>query len=342
MDKVILIKHHLLKNLRKVVAKEIKARFSKGEVIAIKTHMGEYGNLNYIRPPIVELVVDELKKIGAKPFVFDTPVAYSGERDTVEKYIETARKNGFTEESMGCSIVISNEGVEVKSKWLSKLKVARKLYEADGLVVLSHFKGHELSNFGGAIKNLGMGGVTKESKSVMHTETQPQVHPEVIGECKGCGTCVSVCYEKAISLKNGKVHIDYDKCFGCCACVDACPNKVLSMKTVRFSRALAESASFIVKKLGKKSLYISVLLDITDTCDCYPIGSSDIGKKVSPDIGILISDNIIAIEKASLDLVQKSTNNEFGKIFKSKLDEQLLAATDFGLGKGNYELEVLD
>ncbi|NIM47054.1 MAG: DUF362 domain-containing protein [Candidatus Aenigmarchaeota archaeon] len=341
MDRVILIKNLLLKNLRKVVARKIKGKFSKGEVIAIKTHMGEYGNLYYIRPSIIELVVDELKKIGTKPFVFDTPVAYGGERNTIEKYIETARKNGFTKETIGCPIVISNKGIEVKSRWLSELKIAKKMYEADGLLVLSHFKGHELSNFGGAIKNLGMGGVTKESKSIMHTETQPQVQPEIVGECKGCGTCVNVCYEKAISLKNGKVHIDYDKCFGCCACVDACPNKVLKMKTVRFSRALAEVASLIVKKFGKKSLYINVLLDITDTCDCYPIGSSDSGKIVAPDIGILVSDNIVSIEKASLDLVQKATNNEFGKIFKSKLDEQLVAASDFGLGKGEYKLETL-
>jgi uncharacterized Fe-S center protein len=337
MDKVILIKHHLLRNLRKTVAEKIKDKFSKGEIIAIKTHMGEYGNLNYVRPSIVELVVDELKKIGAKPFVFDTPVAYTGSRDTVEKYQQTARKNGFTKETMGCPVIISNEGIEVKSKYLSELKLAKKLYEADGMVVLSHFKGHELSNFGAAIKNLGMGGVTKESKSIIHTETQPKI----VGECTGCGTCVNVCYEKAISLKNGKVHIDYDNCFGCCACVDACPNKVLAMKTVRFSRALAEAASFIVKKFDNKAVYINVLLDISKLCDCLPIGDTDVGERVAPDIGILVSDNIVAIDKASLDLVQKATNNEFGKIFKSKLDEQLVSASDFGLGSKDYKLEVL-
>lgn len=337
MDKVILIRHHLLRDLRKIVAEKIRGKFSKGDIIAIKTHMGEYGNLNYIRPSIVELVVDELKKIETKPFVFDTPVAYKGSRDTVEKYIESARKNGFTKETIGCPIVISNEGVKVKSKYLSELKIAKKLYEADGLVVLSHFKGHELANFGAAIKNLGMGGVTKESKTVMHKETGPKI----VGECIGCGTCVKACYEKAISLKNGKVHIDYNNCFGCCACVDACPNKVLAMKTVRFSRALTESASFTVKKFDKKILYINVLLDISKLCDCLPIGDSDVGERVAPDIGILVSDNIVAIDKASLDLVQKATNNEFGKIFKSKLDEQITSAVDFGLGKGNYELETL-
>lgn len=336
MDNVILIKDHLLRNLRKVVAEKIKGKFSKGDVIAIKTHMGEYGNLNYIRPPIVGLVVDELKKIGTKPFVFDTPVAYKGSRDTVEKYQETARKNGFTEETVGCPIIISNEGKEVKSKYLSEIKVAKKLYEADGLIILSHFKGHELANFGAAIKNLGMGGVTKESKTIMHKETGPKI----VGECIGCGTCVNVCYEKALSLKNGKVHIDYDNCFGCCACVDACPNKVLAMKTVRFSRVLAESASFIVKKFGKKILYINVLLDISRLCDCLPIGDTDVGERVAPDIGMLVSDNIVAIDKASLDLVQKATNNEFGKIFKSKLDEQIVSAIDFGLGSKDYNLEV--
>jgi uncharacterized Fe-S center protein len=337
MEKAILIKHLLLKNLREIISEQIKNKFLNGDRIIIKTHMGEYGNLNYIRPSIIELVVDELKKMGTKPFVFDTPVAYKGSRDSVEKYQETARKNGFAKETMRCPIIISNEGKEVKSKYLSKLEIAKKFYDADGMVVISHFKGHELSNFGGAIKNLGMGGLTKESKKIMHSETGPLI----VGECKGCGTCVKACYEKAISLKNGKVFINYDNCFGCCACVDACPNKVLAMKTVRFSRALAESASFIVKRFGKKILYINVLLDISKLCDCLPIGDTDVGERVAPDIGILVSDNIVSIDKASLDLVQKTTNNEFGRIFKSKLDEQLASAADFGLGKGEYKLEII-
>jgi hypothetical protein len=277
MEKVILIEKHLLNNLRKVVAEKIKGRFSEGEKIAIKMHMGEYGNLNYVRPPIAELIVDELKKIGAKPFVFDAPVLYLGSRDTVEKYQETARKNGFTKETMGCPVVISNEEVEVKSKYISKLKLAKELYEAGGMIVLSHFKGHEMASFGGAIKNLGMGGLTKEGKIIMHRETN----------------------------------------------------------TTTLGKALAEAASIFSKKFDKKSLYVNVLLNITRNCDCV----GDIGETVSPNIGIMVSDNIVAIERASLDLVQKATKNEFGKMFKTKLDEQILTAVDLGLGKDEYKLE---
>lgn len=273
-----LIKNHVLVNLRKIVAEEIKGRFSKGERIGIKMHMGEYGNLSYIRPPIVELIVDELKKVGAKPFVFDAPVIYPGSRDTVEKYREAARKNGFNKETIGCPIIISDDAIEFKSKCISMLKLAKELYEADGMIVLSHFKGHDLSNFGGAIKNLGMGGLTKEGKLTMHRETN----------------------------------------------------------TGNFGRALAEAASLFVKKFDKKAFYINVLLDITKHCDCL----GDLGEIVAPDIGILVSDNIVAVEKASLDLVQKATNNEFGRMFKPKLEEQIESAIDFGLGKEEYVLKT--
>lgn len=333
--KVYFIEHMLLKNLRNIVKEKIKGKFSKGDAVAIKTHMGEYGNLTYIRPPIVGLIVDELKNIGAEPFVFDTPTVYNGSRSSVEDYLETARKNGFTEETVGCPIVISDEGLAVKSKYLEGLEIAKRLYDADGMIVLSHFKGHEMSNFGGAIKNLGMGGVTKKSKGIMHSNTGPKIQ----GECVGCGKCIDICPVGALKLIDGKININYSSCFGCCACVEVCPNKVFGLKTVRFSRALSEAASFIVKKFGEKTLYINVLLDISEKCDCFPIGDSDVGKKVAPDIGIVVSDDIVAIEKASLDLVQEATDNKFGSIFKSKLDEQIVSAEEFNLGNQKYEIE---
>ena len=338
MAEVLFLKHLLLKNLQKVLEEEFPKRFSKGQRVVVKAHMGEWGNLFYIRPPIVGVVVEALKKAGAEPFLFDTPVAYEGSRHTPEGYLDTARKNGFTQETIGCPVIVSDEGVPVKSKYISKMELAKKIKEADGMVVVSHFKGHELANWGGAIKNLGMGAFTKESKSLMHQETQPEM-----GEgCTGCGVCVETCPFKAISLKEGKAVIDKSECMGCCACADKCPQGVIRIKTARLSRVIAEAASFAVKSFDPKKLfYVNALMDISKVCDCLPIGDSDAGPVVCPDLGILLSDNIVAIDQASLDLVQKATNKEFGRLFPAKLDEQLVAAKEFGLGSGEYTLKEL-
>ncbi len=333
MSEVILIKHHLMRELRKVVKQKVN-RFSKGDKIAIKLHMGEYGNLSYIRPPLVELIVDELKKIGVEPFLFDTPTLYSGERDTTEKYSLTARKNGFSKDTMGCPVVTSDVPIEMKSKFFKTIELAKEMYEADGVIVLSHFKGHELVNFGGAIKNIGMGGVTKKGKKNLHIDTRP-----VIGDkCTGCGRCVEVCPENAVSLKNGKVHIDFDSCFGCGTCVDFCPVNNLTNKTTDLSSGLAEVCSLYLKKYGKKTLFINVLTDITSRCDCYPIGNADVSHIVPPDLGITVSDDLVAIDKCSLDLVEKATKNKFGKIFKSDPLKQIKDAKKFNLGSEDYEI----
>ena len=338
MTKVFLIEKHILPNLRKIVSNNIKNKFKEGDVVAVKVHMGEYGNLAYVRPPIIGVVVEELKKIGAKPFLFDTIALYPGQRDSVEKYKETAVKNGFTEETIGCPIVISDEGLKMKSKFFSSVEIAKKMYEANGAVVISHFKGHDLTTFGGAIKNIGMGCVTKKGKGTLHFDTQP----EVTESCTGCGICSKVCRQNAISIKDGRAVINYNDCYGCCNCVDACPNKAMKQKTTSLASGLTEVCSIFKNKFGKKMLYVNVLLDITDLCDCYPIGATDAGKVITPDIGVTVSEDMIAVDKASLDLVQKATDNKFGKLIVADPLKQIKAAKEFNLGSDKYEIEVIE
>ena len=337
MAEVIWLKHLLLKNLKKVLEEELPKRFSKGDRVAVKLHMGEWGNLYYIRPPIAEVVVSALKKAGAEPFLFDTPTAYEGSRHTTRGYLETARKNGFSQETMGCPVIVSNEGVPVKSRYVQKMELARQIKEADGMLVLSHFKGHELANWGGAIKNLGMGAFTKESKESMHKAQDPQVSDK----CTACGTCAGLCPMEAIEIREGKAVIG-DSCFGCGVCADNCPEGAITLKAPAVSRIIAEAASFAVKSFEpRKVFYVNVVMDISRVCDCLPIGDEDAGPVVSPDVGILVSDNIVSIDRASLELVQKATNNEFGKLFRSRLTEQLDSAKEFGLGSGDYILKEL-
>lgn len=331
MENVYLIKKNLLNNLHNAVSKELGKMQLKGKTVAVKAHMGEYGNLNYLRPPIIGAIVDEIKKIGGKPFLFDTPVAYPGSRDTAEKYKETARKHGFTEETIGCPVIISDKYVKVKSKFIKNAEASKEMMGADALIVISHFKGHALANYGAAIKNIGMGGFSKKTKMDTHMASKTKV----VGNCIGCGSCVKACPEHAITLENGKAKISNTKCFGCGACADVCPEKAIKLKIVHLGRALAELTSIVLKNFKpNKQLYINVLMDISSVCDC----EAEATRMVAPNIGILVSRNIVAIDKASLDLVDKATNGEFAKIYKAKISTQNDSAKEFGLGEGKYKI----
>ena len=156
-----------VKDVNKTLKEQIRGFFRKGSRIAVKLHMGEIRNKYYLKPGVIKGIVSVLKELGLKPFLFDSVVLYSGARDTKAKYYATAKKHGFAEEKIGCPIVISDRGVDVKTKNMT-VRVCRELAEADGMLVVSHVKGHCCYGFGGAIKNIGMGGVTPKSKEAIH------------------------------------------------------------------------------------------------------------------------------------------------------------------------------
>lgn len=307
----------------------------KHEKWAVKLHMGEYGNLNYIRPPIAGAVVKSLKNKNIEPFLFDSTTLYKGSRYTQKNYQKTARVNGYTQDTVGCPIIISNEGKKVRNKLLGEIFVAKPLTEAKGLIVLSHFKGHPDAGFGGAIKNLGMGSVTRVTKSAIHTLSQPKLD---LAKCIGCGKCVKVCPNKAITIEGKKSHFNYDNCFGCGSCMVVCPQKALSPKVAKMRHLLTEAASCVIKQFSKtKILYINVLMDIANHCDCF----ADSGEAVCHNIGILVSQDIVAIEQASLDLVNKTSNGRFGKLYLIDGKDQIEYAKKIGLGNDKYKLEII-
>lgn len=331
--KVYFISNDYLKKLRQVLEKTLPVL--KGNW-AIKLHMGEYGNLHYLPPPIAELTVSVIKNKGAKPFLFDTPSLYKAKRYLVRGYHETARKNGFHQRTVGCPIKISNQSRAVVGKYLKKIMVADALYTAEGMVVLSHFKGHPDAGFGGAIKNLGMGAVARKTKKDIHTLSQPVIN---LKKCLGCGICVKVCPWHDVEIEKNKASFKYKECFGCGACIFNCPQKALKPKTAVFSDLLTEAALGVLKTFKKnKVFYVNVLMGITQMCDC--ITSGTLGEKglVAPDVGILVSDDISAIEKASFDLVNKATDNKFEKIHAVDMKGQLKSAEKYQLGNQNYSL----
>lgn len=336
MSKVFLIKNNFLHNLEGAL-KKINVENVKGQKVAIKLHMGEYGNISYVRPPIVGEVVEVVKEAGGQPFLFDTPTFYAGSRTTIEGYMETARKNGFTKETVGCPVVISNEGVEVKTRGsLGTVEVAKSLL-VDGIIVISHAKGQAESGFSGAIKNLGMGGVTKKTKALIHTGAKPVLS----NNCNGCGECIKVCWNEAITLKNKQVVFNYRDCWGCGACILACPIRALKPRKNNFRYSLAEAASAILKNFEKdKQFFINVLMDITPLCDCFPGYGIDFeGFPICRDIGILVSKDPVAIDAASMSLVEQSAGKGiFYNLHHVDCRESLEMSEKLGMGNKEFEI----
>ena len=301
----------------------------RGARVPIKLHMGEPGNRYYISPSIVKLAVGRLKDIGAEPFLFDTTVAYSGPRSTRDGYRRVASRHGFGDGKMGCEVVIGEEGVKVVECGHS-FEVAKEIYESTHLLVMSHVKGHIQAGFGGAIKNLGMGGVTKAAKRMIHHMSIPRLSAE---KCDLCGSCAEVCPSHAITVD---LDWKYDSiaCEGCGKCVSACQSGALSYDIMDFQKGLTLAAKACI--WGKRALYINTLVNITRSCDCDPHP----GPIVCPDIGYLASNELAAIDSASLELINELKPGVFEKVNQIDPAKQVRYAQEIGL-LASYELRKL-
>jgi uncharacterized Fe-S center protein len=329
---------------------------SAGDSVAVKVHMGEYGGSGYLRPPIVRRACDLIKEAGGKPFVTDTTTLYPLGRFTASKYLATAARNGFTEESVGAPVVIADgeQGYEgefvdiprqVSGCSLDRIKIARKIFDADSMVVLSHVKGHEQAGFGGSIKNVAMGCVTKESKAAQHRANRAIMD---FSKCNGCGQCIEACPFGALSLVEEKVVRDDEKCMDCSHCFYLCPEGVYSLPPrakERFQISLAHAAAAVLTRFQSNVAFINFVQDVTQSCDCV----APSGFPVVPDIGILASTDVVAIDKASLDLVAQSkplgkfanisSPDILGKINGTDSLLQIRIAHELGLGNIEYRLE---
>ncbi len=332
----------LLKITRLLDNCNIGGKYGKGDLVAIKIHFGELGNTSFIRPVYLRPVIDSLKKIGARPYLVDTNTLYIGMRTNSIDHLHNAVLNGFNYSTQQVPVIIADGlrgentvSVKIGLEMQESVELASDIIHSDGMVVVSHFKGHEVSGFGGAIKNISMGCASRKGKLEMHSKTRPVVKSK---DCIACGKCVWNCQVQAIELKE-KAFIT-ERCVGCARCIAVCPTGAVQLQWNQTSdttqKKMVEYAYGTVKALKSKITYLNILTDMSPACDCYP-GNDE---PVTHNIGFLASEDPVAIDKASYDLVVKQAG---GDPFKKEYPEintttQFDHAGKIGFGNLDYEL----
>jgi uncharacterized Fe-S center protein len=329
----------------------------EGDLTAVKIHFGEKGNSAFIRPIFVRRVVDDLKKLGAKPFLTDSSTLYPGERKEAVSALTCAIENGFAYAVVNAPLIISDglrgvteTTVPVSGELLKEVYIGTEIVEADALVALTHFKGHELTGFGGAIKNLGMGCASRKGKLVQHSTVAPKVTARL---CTGCGLCIRACAHDAILMTDRIASIDPEKCVGCSRCITVCPVKAVAIQWNAASelvmRKMAEYAIGAVANKQGKTIFLNFITQVSPACDCY--GHCD--APIINDIGICASTDPVALDQACADLVNNAQGNQHsalktghepgGDKFRGCWPEipwqvQLEHAEKVGLGSRRYQL----
>ncbi len=306
----------------------LKDKVKERDFTAIKLHFGEMGNAAFIRPIYVREIVKELKALKAKPFLTDANTLYVGSRTDAVSHMETAIKNGFSYATVDAPIIVAdgligtNEtAIKINLKHFNNVYIGSEIINADAIISMAHFKLHELSGFGGAIKNMGMGCASRKGKLAQHSNIAPKVKAK---KCIGCGTCIKKCPAQAIAFnEDKKAVIDKEKCIGCGECILLCPVEAIQIQWNEqipvFMEKMVEYTYGILKDKKEKIIYINFLTNISPACDCYPYNEMP----VSPDIGIVVSDDIVAIDKASADLLNSAPANKGSKVDSCEVTDKM-------------------
>ena len=332
-----------------------------GKFVAIKMHFGELGNISYLRPNYAKAVADVVKELGGKPFLTDCNTLYPGSRKNALDHLSCAEENGFSMATTGCHVIIGDglcgtDEVIVpirNGEYLKEAYIVHAIMDADILISLTHFKGHEATGFGGALKNIGMGCGSRAGKMHQHNSGKPHVIEE---QCRGCRSCAKECGSDAISYESGKAHINQDICKGCGRCIGACnfdaivnnnwdANEILGCKIAEYSQAVCD---------GRPTFHISLITDVSPNCDCHPENDAPI----LPNIGMFASFDPVALDQACVDACLAATpirNSQLGDNLAKpdwhhhhdhfldsnpnvRWKETLEHAEKIGLGSRSYEL----
>ncbi len=278
----------------------------KDKYVAIKLHVGELGNMAYLRPNYAATLVRVIRSLGGKPFLTDANTLYSGHRSNAPDHMDTANCNGYSPMSTGAQFIVADglkgldfEAIPLNGQFCKAPKISSAIAQADILVSLSHVKGHEMTGFGGALKNIGMGSGSVAGKKEMHSNCNPIVDDD---SCRGCGCCIAACSHGAISAgPDGKAVIDAGKCVGCGQCIATCQfgaaradgNERLDIMNCK----IAEYAKATIN--GKPNFHVCIITDVSPECDCW--NYNDV--PIVPNIGMAASSDPVALDCACADLV---------------------------------------
>jgi uncharacterized protein len=300
---------NLLQKLDKLVKKAgIETINFKDRYTAIKIHFGEPGNISYLRPNYAKVIVDLIRKQGGKVFLTDCNTLYVGRRKNALDHLDAAYENGFNPFATGCHVIIADglKGtdetlVPINCDYVKEAKIGRAIMDADVFITLTHFKGHELTGFGGTLKNVGMGCGSRAGKMEMHSAGKPVVDKSL---CRGCGACRKNCAHGAISFdENHKAGIDHNKCVGCGRCIGTCnfdavnpmgdeTNDILGCKIAEYSYAVLKD---------RPQFHISLVVDVSPNCDCH----AENDMPIVPDVGMFASFDPVALDVACADAVNR-------------------------------------
>jgi uncharacterized Fe-S center protein len=355
-----------------IQALEPGVRIKRGGNTAIKIHFGERGNTAFIRPVLARRFVEAVRAVGARPFLTDANTLYVGTRAEATSHLVTAVENGFAFSVVNAPLIIA-DGLKGHSAVAVPLDlpeckeafIGAEIVEADSLISLAHFKGHELAGFGGAIKNLGMGCASRRGKLFQHSNVSPEVAP---AKCIACGDCILRCPVGAIKLVKraagepapaGSKHEalrarkDPAKCIGCGDCVLVCPSGAMEIQWDAqipiFMRRMVAYTQAVLKGKEGHSLFFNFITNVSPACDCYPFQDAPI----VADLGVMASHDPVAIDQAAADLVNQAHGradsrlksahapgaDKFRDIYpKVNWQIQLDYAQQIGLGSRDYEL----
>jgi hypothetical protein len=282
-------------------------------------------------------------KKSQRAFLSDSNTLYVGRRANSVDHIRLAWEHGFTPEAVKVPVIIADglvgrEKMEIKTEG-NRIKVSRissAFLNSDAMVCLTHVTGHVQTGVGAAIKNLGMGCASRAGKLDEHSVVHPRVNAK---QCRNCGVCIQFCPADAIVQAQGHVLIDDEKCLGCGECLVVCRYGAVKMKwdedSERLQEKMAEYALTVKSHFGGKICFVNFILQVTKDCDCLAKNQLPIVK----DIGIVGSLDPVAVDRASIDLVNRSTGKDaFRQGYNVDWSVQLSYGERIGLGSQQYEL----
>lgn len=337
-----------------------------GKFVAVKMHFGELGNLSFLRPNYARAVVDVVKEFGGVPFLTDCNTLYPGSRKNAIEHLYCAWENGFTPMTVGCPIIIGDglkgtDDIEVPvegGEYIDKAKIGRAVMDADIFISLSHFKGHETTGFGGAIKNIGMGCGSRAGKKAQHMNGQPEIDHEL---CRGCRACLRECANDGLSFDEStrKMSINTQNCVGCGRCIGACNFDAIAFANYAATKDLncrmAEYTKAVIQ--NRPNFHVSLIVDVSPNCDCHAENDAPI----LPNIGMFASFDPLALDQACVDACLKATplpNSQLAEAMEkedfcdhhdhfenttpnSEYTTCLAHAEKIGLGTRDYEIVVV-